>query len=142
MAHEPTRDTVTPQTAALMAGLRGLLSTAGGYVETDAPTDLDTLLGRIDSTRKELMYQDDEGGKVQSAMDNESGYKEMAAGFEAILRDPQSRPVHAVFHELVGGLRFDGSTNRAMARYLKVLDQAFIRSGVVPATEYLFSGLK
>lgn len=143
VAHEPTRDTVGPGAALVLAGLRSLLSLAGCYAEGfDAPDDAQGLEQRMEAVRRELLCLDAGGAKVQSAMDNESGHQAMEAAFRARLRRVEARPVHAVFHELVGGLRMDPGGEARMARFLKDFDRALVDQGVLPATERLYSGLK
>lgn len=139
LAHEPVRDKATRGNAAVLTLVRLLLSRSGAwYRELDLPGDEAGLSAAVDAVAAELCYLDEHGGKAQSENDNEAGYAEMRAALRERFDLLAEEPRHAVFHELVGGLRFPGDDNAAVAAALMRLDRILIREGVLAPTEFFF----
>ena len=141
VVQEPTRDRSTLGLAAFVHAVRLLLSTGGGFFEKLAiPSERDHLNDEIASMFKKLRYESEDGSKLQSPNDNEAGYTEMFAMISGMFDVLVFKDTSAFFHELIGGLRFDGPTNIALARYLRDLDEILVQEKILPATEFFLVG--
>ncbi len=141
LAHEPVRDRVTEGNATFVHLLRVLLSTAGAFFrEVPIPDSDEARRSEIRHVLRELRYEGEDGEKVQSVNDNEAGYAEMHPALRATFEELEFSWRYAFFHECIGGLRFDESTNVRLARYLRDMDRELCRQGVLSATEFFFVG--
>jgi len=139
LAHEPVRDKATRGNAAVLTLVRLLLSRSGAwYRELDLPGDEAGLNAAVNAVASELSCLDEHGDKAQSENDNEAGYAEMHAALSERFDLLAAEPRHAVFHELVGGIRFPGDDNAAVAAALMRLDRILVREGVLSPTEFFF----
>jgi 2-polyprenyl-3-methyl-5-hydroxy-6-metoxy-1,4-benzoquinol methylase len=141
VAHEPTRDRVTEGLAEFGLLVRVLLAAGGGWFdELSVPGSAAEKERLIAKLKRDIEFVDEGGDKVQSPNDNEAGYAAMHAmlstGFDTILEED----TFAFFHEVIGGLRFDEATNAKLARYLRDADASLVKSGILPAYEFLFVG--
>jgi 2-polyprenyl-6-hydroxyphenyl methylase/3-demethylubiquinone-9 3-methyltransferase len=143
IAHEPVRDRVTRGNAAFVHLMRVVLSTARAFYTTyPIPEDDATMHREIASLHRELRYEGEGGEKLQSVNDNEAGYAEMHPALQSHFEELDFQWRYAFFHEFIGGLRFDETTNVALARYLRSMDRELCQLGVLSATEFFFVGRK
>ena len=141
IALEPTRDRVTRGNAIIFNLIQTLLSAGDGYYKkVTIPSSLDEQDQQIMNTFNTLRYEDGEGGKVQSVNDNEAGYEEMLVALKESFTQVSYKDLYGLFHEIIGGLRFDQDTNNQLARYIRDVDRELCDLGVVQATEFLFVG--
>lgn len=142
LVHEPTRDRISEPMIELHYLIRLLLSLGGGYYEKlPIPETQEQRDDAFYKIKKEVEFVDESGDKTQSPNDNEAGYKEMRAmlnRFDVV----HEEDTYAFFHEIIGGLRFDESTNAQLARYLRDADARLVKGGVLPAYEFFFIGRK
>jgi 2-polyprenyl-3-methyl-5-hydroxy-6-metoxy-1,4-benzoquinol methylase len=141
IVQEPTRDRYTRGLATFVHAIRLLLSVGGGfYQKLQIPPDKPRLEEEIGKLFKSLRYESEDGGKLQSPNDNEAGYAEMHAMLSGMFDIVTTQDTSAFFHELIGGLRFDESTNTALARYIRDVDELLVQEKVLPATEFFLVG--
>lgn len=141
IVQEPTRDRYTRGLAAFVHMIRLLLSVGGGfYQDLTIPADQARLDVEIDRIFKSLRYESEGGEKLQSPNDNEAGYAEMHAMLSRSFETVTMQDTSAFFHELIGGLRFDETTNVGLARYIRDIDTLLVKEKVLPATEFFFVG--
>ena len=143
VAHEPVRDRVSPKNAALSVLIQSLLSLNGGFWNSvPMSADVDDLNAKIGKVFNALRYEDEAGENTQSPNDNEAGYAEMYPSLSQSFEEKKFVWRYGLFHELVGGLRFDEEKNTDVAAFLKVVDKVLVEHDVIPATEFLFVGRK
>lgn len=143
IVHEPTRDRVTKGNAAFLQLIHTLLSINNGFhCKTEIPPDKQALMEQVDILFTALKYENEKGEKVQSVHDNESGHKEMYAALSKNFQEVAYKERYAFFHDVIGGLRFDESTNVLLAQYLRNCDAMLCELGVLQSTEFLFVGRK
>jgi 2-polyprenyl-3-methyl-5-hydroxy-6-metoxy-1,4-benzoquinol methylase len=137
VTHEPTRDRFTEGLGSFILLLQVLLSAKGGFYK-DIPIPSDEETRKIEAARivQNLMFETDEGDKVQSPNDNEAGYQEMSAMLQDHFDILEETDTYAFYHELIGGLRFDEDKNEKMAKFLRNTDACLVKSGLLPATEF------
>jgi len=141
IVQEPTRDRYTRGLAAVVHMIRLFLSAGGGFYENlSIPTEQVQLDAEIDKIFKSLRYESEGGEKLQSPNDNEAGYAEMHAMLSRSFDTVTMQDTSAFFHELIGGLRFDETTNAKLARYIRDMDTLLVHEKVLPATEFFFVG--
>lgn len=141
IAIEPTRDRVTRGNAIIFNLIQTILSAGGGYYgHLKIPSSLDEQNEQITNTLNALRYEDSKGEKVQSVNDNEAGYDEMLTALKESFFQVSFKDLYGLFHELIGGLRFDQNTNNLLARYIRDVDRELCELGVVQATEFLYVG--
>ncbi len=143
LAHEPTRDRVTPGNAAILHLIKLLLSSSQGfYAEQPIPNGMEEYSTQLESLYKTMKYEDDHGQKVQSINDNEAGYKEMYAALTGHYNELVLEDRSAFYTEIIGGLRFDEQKNIALAKFIKDADIKLRELGILQATEFFFAGRK
>jgi 2-polyprenyl-6-hydroxyphenyl methylase/3-demethylubiquinone-9 3-methyltransferase len=143
IAHEPTRDRVTYGNAVFVHLLQVLLSACKGfYKHVPIPETLVEHNNQIEAIFSKQRYVNQNGGKVQSAHDNDSGHREMYGALKANFIELNYQERYAFFHEVIGGLRFDEETNAHLARYLRDADALLCEKGVLQSTEFFFVGGK
>jgi SAM-dependent methyltransferase len=143
IAHEPVRDRVTPGNALFVHLLRVLLSAQGKFFKDyPVPADRASWQADVDKLFNEMRYELEDGSKMQSVNDNEAGYAEMYPVLSSLFSQVSFDWRYAFFHEFIGGLRFEEATNEALARYLRDMDGALCKAGVLSATEFYFVGRK
>lgn len=143
IAHEPTRDRVTEGNTAFVHLVQLLLSMSGGYYKkVEIPDDPEKYKSTIKKTVADLKYEDENGEKLQSVNDNEAGYSEMYHALNGSFEEVLYKERYAFFHEVIGGLRFDETTNIVLARFLKDIDSYLCQLGVLQSTEMFFVGRK
>ncbi len=141
IALEPTRDRVTRENAAVFHMIETLLSAGGGYFKKQSiPETKDEQDVQITDTYNFLRYEDNLGEKVQSVNDNEAGYREMISALNQSFKQIHFEELYGLFHELIGGLRYDQATNNLLARYIRDMDREFCKTGVIQSTEFLYVG--
>ncbi|MDB5636773.1 MAG: putative 3-demethylubiquinol 3-O-methyltransferase, partial [Bradyrhizobium sp.] len=141
IVQEPTRDRYTRGLATFVHMVRLLLSSGGGFYQNlSIPTGQIQLEAEIDKIFKSLRYEGECGEKLQSPNDNEAGYSEMHAMLSRSFHTVTLQDTSAFFHELIGGLRFDETTNTKLARYIRDIDTLLVHEKVLPATEFFFVG--
>lgn len=143
IVHEPTRDRVEKKNAAIHQLIITLLGLSGGYYKVPASyTSIEQIKEDVEGTYRHLKYEEESGEKSQSVNDNSAGHKEMY--FELSRRfklvDYQER--YALFHEIIGGLRFDDAMNRQLALTIKLFDKYLCEEGVIQPTEFFYVGRK
>jgi hypothetical protein len=141
IAHEPTRDRITRGLAEFVHLLRVLLSAGGGFYEhVPIPVTAAERQRGAAELYHFLRCEDPEGGKTQSANDNEAGYADMHGMLSSMFDLLVEQDTYAFFHELIGGLRFSETTNAALAHYIRETDAALVQAGILPATEFFAVG--
>jgi 2-polyprenyl-3-methyl-5-hydroxy-6-metoxy-1,4-benzoquinol methylase len=141
LIHEPTRDRLNFGAVALVHCIRTLLSVGGGYYEKiPIPIDKDELDKTIRNVFSELSYKNNIGQNTQSIHDNDAGYKEMIGALDETFERIECRDRYAIFHEIIGGLRFEHSKNVELAKYIRNLDSLLCEQGVLTATEFFYIG--
>lgn len=143
IAHEPTRDRVSPSNAAIFHLVTRLLSLGGGYYQSlQLPGDSGVLRSEVDGILKKLRYESESGEKLQSVNDNEAGHAEMTAGLRSNFGEQEYEEVSGFYHEVIGGLRFAEGVNSAAARYIREIDRLMCACGAIQSTEFYFTGIK
>lgn len=142
IVHEPTRDRVTKGNAAIMFLIQNLLSAGKGYYKDFLPVKTDSIEREVTKIYNSLRYETENGEKLQSANDNEAGYKEMMRVLEKKFETVHFEERYAFFHEIIGGLRFDQERNSEVASFIHDIDNYLCKLGVIQSTEFLFVGKK
>lgn len=141
VVHEPTRDRATRGLAAFVEMVRILLSTVGHFDQpAPIPQTLEELTQRIDARYAALRYENEAGQPVQSPHDNGAGFAEMIAMLDSHCDRLEFEDTSAFFHELIGGLRFDETTNEHLASFMRDIDRVLVRERVLVATEFFYVG--
>lgn len=143
MVHEPTRDRVSKKNAAIATLIEVLVSAKGFYFEDNQiPETIDELHGIINRKYLHLKYEGDVGEKVQSPNDNDAGYYQMMGALEIYFKQSHFEDLYGLFHEIIGGLRYDESTNSKLAKFIHDMDHYLCEIGAVDATEFFYVGRK
>ena len=141
IAIEPARDRVTRGNAIIFNLIQTLLSAGKGYYsKVPVPATVEEQKEQITRTFNFLRYEDGDGEKVQSINDNEAGYDDMLTALNNSFTKVYFKELYGLFHELIGGLRFDQNTNNLLARYIRDMDKELCELGVVQATEFIYVG--
>jgi SAM-dependent methyltransferase len=141
VAHEPTRDRITESMVELGLLIRVILSAGNGYFEKiPVPTTDKQLEKELDKIKMQLELVSETGSHAQSPNDNEAGYAEMANMLRKFFTTISEEDTFSFFHEIIGGLRFDEQTNISLARFLRDMDSRLVKSGLLPAYEFLYIG--
>ena len=144
IADEPTRDRVSRRNASVILMIKGILSAAGAYFRDFAlPQTAKELDVQIDKIIQEEKYQTEDGTKIQSINDNESGYKEMLSSLITHFQQLELKEDYAIFHQLVGGIRLDRPEKEiALAKFLKLIDVNLCRNNAIDPINFYFVGKK
>lgn len=136
--HEPARDKVTKETAVISHLIKSLLAESSVFYEkTEIKTDLAGIKQDVEKVFQDLVYEDDHGENLQSVNDNEAGHKEMMEAFEATFDLAETKGLYALFHDIIGGLRFQTEEqNQKVAHFIKNIDRLLCDSGLIPANEF------
>jgi 2-polyprenyl-3-methyl-5-hydroxy-6-metoxy-1,4-benzoquinol methylase len=143
IVHEPTRDRVEKKNAAIHQMIKTLLSLSGGYYEpvpiykSTAEIEKD-----VESAFNEMRYEEESGEKLQSVNDNSAGYREMVAELKDEFTQLDYQERYALFHQIIGGLRFSDQKNKELALAIKLFDKYLCDTGVIQSTEFFFAGRK
>lgn len=141
IAHEPTRDRVSKKNASIAVLIKSILSILDGYyLKIDEILIEDDLEKSIDMEYFKLRYELEDGSKVQSVNDNESGFIEMISGLRANFKEVYFEERYAIFHELIGGLRFEQEVNKKIAKLIHDFDNLFCNQDILDSTEFIFVG--
>lgn len=138
IGHEPARDKVTPLVASLLYLCKVLLG-AGGNLYTALPTPQGPAAIEAGLTKElnRLVYETEDGEKLQSVNDNEAGKAEIMEAVRAHFEILEERDRYAFFHEIIGGLRFDHETNVKVAQFLRDFDGLLCAQNQLVATEFM-----
>jgi 2-polyprenyl-3-methyl-5-hydroxy-6-metoxy-1,4-benzoquinol methylase len=144
IAEEPCRDLVSRKNVAVMGLIKLLLSATGSYFQTlEMPQDDEKLEQFLDELFYLERYEDQNGVKIQSINDNESGFAEMIPALRSRFNELCFEMNYAFFHQLVGGVRLSNpDSERGMGRLLKLLDAALCRHGALDPVNLFFVGRK
>lgn len=143
IAHEPTRDRVTVRNASVSLLIEVLLSASGNYFQSiQTPTNMADLESQIQRKFMYLKYEDEEGHKRQSPNDNEAGFTMMIHALRSHYNQLYFEDRYGIFHELIGGLRFEEPINNKLSKFIHDLDKYFCSNNIIDATEFLFVGRK
>lgn len=143
LVHEPTRDRVTKGNVAFMGLIQVLLSVGKGYYKNiPIPDDSDSYEKQISMLLSELTYVNQDGEKIQSINDNDSGFQEMFGSLNKKFYQLEFENRYAFFREIIGGLRFEEKENILLAKFLKNTDKKLVELGVLQPTEFFFVGTK
>lgn len=141
IVHEPTRDRVSKKNASIAVLIKSILSILDGYyLKIDEILIEDDLEKSIDMEYFKLRYELEDGSKVQSVNDNESGFIEMISGLRANFKEVYFEERYAIFHELIGGLRFEQEVNKKIAKLIHDFDNLFCNQDILDSTEFIFVG--
>ena len=141
IAHEPVRDKVTKLGAAISFLIRSLISISGGFYKTYPQKNLN-LDQQINDLYNELKYEDDGGNNLQSINDNEAGYAEMYPNLISSFHELNFEWRYALFHEIIGGLRFDEKINEEISLFIRDIDKYLVAKQLIQGTEFIFVGKK
>lgn len=141
VVHEPVRDKVTKLVATISFLIRSLLSISGGYYEKYPRNEFD-LNKEINDLFNNLKYEDADGNNLQSINDNEAGFEDMypvlISNFNQLLFEWR----YALFHEIIGGLRFSEKVNEKMSFFIREIDKYLVENELIQGTEFIFVGQK
>lgn len=141
IAHEPTRDRVTKGNAAIKTLIQSLVSFHGNYYEDSYNKTVNRIDDAVTETYNELKYETEDGEKIQSINDNEAGFKEMMKCLESKFETYHFEERYAIFHEIIGGLRYNDKRDRELAIFIHDFDKYLCDLGVLQSTEFLFVGI-
>ncbi|MBS4020503.1 class I SAM-dependent methyltransferase [Azonexus hydrophilus] len=143
LVHEPARDRVAKSNAAFSLLLSTLLSLGNNFYR-DIPlrSEPDAIAAEVEKLYHGLRYESEDGGNLQSVNDNEAGYTQMYPLLNELFAQVHFEWRYAFFHEFIGGLRYDETTNALAASFLKEMDRILVDTGALPATEFFFVGRK
>ena len=143
IAHEPTRDRVSPANAAVVHLVTRLLALGGGYYQNpQLPGSSTGLKSEVDGIHKKLRYEWESGEKLQSVNDNEAGHPEMTGALRMHFSEREYAEISGFYHELICGLRFAEYLNGPAATYIRDMDRLLCSYGAVQSTEFYFTGTK
>tara|TARA_Y100000739_G_C20609646_1_gene467771 strand:- start:342 stop:1328 length:987 start_codon:yes stop_codon:yes gene_type:complete len=141
MVHEPVRDKITKLVAAISFLIRSILSISGGFYKKYPNNNLN-LDKQINDLYNELKYEDDGGNNLQSINDNEAGYAEMYPNLIDSFHELIFEWRYALFHEIIGGLRFDEKVNEEISSFICEIDKYLVTNDLIQGTEFIFVGRK
>lgn len=139
---EPVRSNFTLESAEFAAMLRVILPTWEPYERK-----LDALCSRekwrkfVKSIYNEYTYVNEKGEKVQSPLDNLISSEEVIIkSIKKYFKIKKIKRSDAFIDKIIGGLR--GANRYLLARFLKFLDDDFVRHGVLPCTSIQLHAVK
>jgi len=141
IVHEPTRDRVTKGNAAIKILIESLISFHGGYYKNSFNQAVNGIENTVMDTYNELRYETEDGDKIQSINDNEAGFKKMMDTLKCNFEEYCFEERYAIFHEIIGGLRYDNNKNQELAKFIHDIDKYLCDIGVLQSTEFLYSGI-
>lgn len=141
VAHEPTRDRVTKGNAAIKTLIQSLVSFHGNYYKDSYNKTANRIEEAVTETYNELKYETECGEKIQSINDNEAGFKEMMEALEDNFDTYHFEERYAIFHEIIGGLRYNDDRDKELAIFIHDIDKYLCDIGVLQSTEFLFVGI-
>ncbi len=139
---EPARDLVSEKNTAVILLIKGLLSSVGAYYQdikiTLTAEEAHSLMKRI---YHEERYETEDGTRLQSALDNESGFEQMYSALAKCFYQLEFWKDYAFFHQLVGGIRLKNiEEEHNLAKFLKIMDSILCRYGAIDPTNFYFVG--
>lgn len=141
ICHEPVRDRITKRNAIANILITSLLSISGQYYKEISKNFVSNINSDISKKFKELRYELEDGNKVQSVNDNESGYNEM---YPILIKNYKTITFewrYGIFHEIIGGLRLCSATEEAkLANFIRDIDKLMCQENMIDPSEFFFVG--
>jgi len=139
---EPARDLVSEKNTAMILLIKGLLSSANAfYQDMPYPRTAEEARSLMKRIYHEEKYELEDGTRLQSALDNESGFKQMYSALAKCFYQLEFRKDYAFFHQLVGGIRLRSiEEEHNLAKFLKIMDSILCQYGAIDPTNFYFVG--
>ncbi len=144
VADEPCRDLVSARNICLIFLIKGLLSASDSYFqEIELPQKKEEAIKRISDMLNEERYIKQDGSKMQSIMDNSSGFFDLYPTLSSEFEQLEYKKDYAFFHQMIGGSRLKTpEKEHKLARFLKIMDSLLCSFGAIDATNFYYVGRK
>ena len=91
----------------------------------------------------EEKYKLEDGTKLLSICDNESGFEQMYSALISSFLQLEFKKYYAFFHQLIGGIRLKNiEEEHNLAKFLKIMDLILCQYGAIDPTNFYFVGKK
>lgn len=141
---EPTRDRVTKENVLQIYLLEQLLALTGSYYKKpDANHSVEQIRQNIEKMYRLQRYETEDGKKLQSVNDNESGFEQMVPALKKQFVQLVYEDGSSFFPQIIGGLRMaDMEQNLKMAGFIRMMDTLMCEMKMIMPTEFYFVGQK
>lgn len=142
IACEPARDWLTLKDAAIIALMRWLLASHGGWYENlSLPTTQEEIEQYVKECLREYQEARDQSEPVQSVHDNVSFATEILAALRSHFDEVAFEPGSAFFSRMGGGVRAQSEDQaQRLSEFLYFFDQYAVATGLMNAGYFLWAG--